>query len=169
MYCVKKSLLGLILAGYIGSAAAVGPGSLGTLTGAPVVIGNYISAGGLFSDLYTFTLDSPSSTIGTAISFKLNTPLYPGPEFKIKNFMVALLDATGTITYDSDEKTVKASLLPGNYQFIVSGKVTGTFGGVYGGALVATPITSPVPEANNYTMVLAGLGLVGFAIARRRL
>ena len=164
MYSVKKSLLGLILAGYIGSAAAVGPGPLGTLTGAPVVIGNYISAGGLFSDLYTFTLDAPSSTIGTAISFNLNTPLYPGPEFKIKNFMVALLDSTGTFTYDSDNKTVTANLLPGDYQFIVSGKVTGKFGGVYGGVLAATPI----PEAKNYTMILAGLGLVGFAVARRR-
>jgi len=31
-----------------------------------------------------------------------------------------------------------------------------------------TPVMQPVPEAETYAMMLAGLGLVGFAVARRR-
>lgn len=167
MYCVKKPLLGLILAGFTGAAAAVpvvvGPGYIGTLT-VPVLIGNSFSDKGLFSDVYLFTLGSTSSTVGTAFSFKFNIPLVPGPEYKINKFELALLDESGTFEYDTGKKTVEAILGPGDYQFVVSGKVTGNWGGAYGGVLAATPI----PEAKNYTMLLAGLGLVGFAIARRR-
>lgn len=167
MQCVKKPLLGLILAGFAGTVAAVpvvvGPSDLGTLT-TPVLIGNSFGSKGLFSDVYTFTLGSISSTVGTAFSFKFNLPLYPGPEYKIKNFELALFDETGTIEYDSGKKTVEAILAPGDYQFVVSGKVAGNWGGAYGGVLAATPI----PEAKNVTMILAGLGLVGFAVARRR-
>lgn len=167
MYSVKKPLLGLILAGFTGTAVAVpvvvGPGYLGTLT-TPILIGNSFSSKGPFVDVYTFTLGSTSYAIGTAFSFKFNTPLYPGPEYKIDKFKLSLLDETGAIEYDKGKKTVEAILGPGDYQFVVSGKVTGNWGGAYGGVLAATPI----PEAKNITMILAGLGLVGFAVARRR-
>lgn len=167
MHSIKKPLLGLILAGFSGSVVAIpvvaGPGYLGTLT-TPVLFGNSFSSKGLFSDVYTFTLGSTSTTIGTAYSFKFNIPLYPGPEYQIKKFELALLDASGTVEYDTGKKTVEAVLAPGDYQFVVSGKVTGNWGGAYGGVLAATAI----PEAKTFTMILAGLGLVGFAIARRR-
>jgi len=40
----------------------------------------------------------------------------------------------------------------------------GTAGGIYAGALSA----QAVPEAETYAMLLAGLGLVGFMVSRRR-
>lgn len=166
MYSVKKPLLGLILAGFLGTATAapVSPGYIGILT-TPVLISNsFSSATASFSDVYTFTLASTSSTTGTAISLDLDFSFIPGTEYEIDNFMVELLDSTGFITYDSDNESVEAILLPGNYQFVVSGEVTGTFGGVYAGALAATPI----PEPNKYAMLLAGLGLIGFVVTRRR-
>jgi hypothetical protein len=46
----------------------------------------------------------------------------------------------------------------------VLGTTTGTLGGSYGGALAAVA----VPEAETYAMMLAGLGLVGFMVSRRR-
>jgi len=54
--------------------------------------------------------------------------------------------------------------LPANigYKFVVSGDVTGNFGGSYGGVLQALP----APEPETHTMLLAGLCLMG-AILRR--
>ena len=38
----------------------------------------------------------------------------------------------------------------------------------YGGSLDAVSLTSPVPEPETYALLLAGLGLLGFAARRRR-
>jgi hypothetical protein len=47
---------------------------------------------------------------------------------------------------------------------------TGGFAGVqYGLHLTGTVALAPVPEASTYGMMLAGLGLVGFAVRRRKL
>jgi hypothetical protein len=51
-----------------------------------------------------------------------------------------------------------------DYRFVVSGDVMGTLGGSYGGILQAVP----VPEVDASVMLLAGLGLVGFMVSRRR-
>lgn len=58
-----------------------------------------------------------------------------------------------------------SSLAAGNYTLTVSGAVTGTTGGSFGGNLNI----SAVPEASSLAMMLAGLGLVaGFALRRQR-
>jgi hypothetical protein len=47
--------------------------------------------------------------------------------------------------------------------------MTGSFAGVeYGLHLVGSASLTPVPEASTYGMMLAGLGLVGFAVRRRK-
>ncbi|MES2077434.1 MAG: FxDxF family PEP-CTERM protein [Pseudomonadota bacterium] len=51
---------------------------------------------------------------------------------------------------------------PGAYHIRVSGNADGVYGGAYAVALV-----SGVPEPETYGMLLAGLGLVGFAARRR--
>ena len=65
-----------------------------------------------------------------------------------------------------DDYTLSLSaMLPAatGYRFVVSGNVTGTLGGSYGGVLAA----APVPEPETWAMLLAGLGLVGFSARRR--
>jgi hypothetical protein len=56
-----------------------------------------------------------------------------------------------------------SNLLPNNYSLKVSGNVVGTSGGTF----VGTAILSPVPEPTTLGMMLGGLAIVGFALARQ--
>ncbi len=58
------------------------------------------------------------------------------------------------------------SLLAGSYTLQVKGTVAGLSGGSYAGVL---NIANPVPEAQSYAMLLAGLGVIGFISRRRRI
>ena len=85
----------------------------------------------------------------------------------------------GTVTSLSE---VVSGLTAGQYKLTVSGTATGTSvlfdgadywpatanGGAYSVAL-NTPPLSPVPEPESYALMLAGLGLVGFAARRNNL
>lgn len=168
----RQAYLGLLLAGFIGSASAVGPGYLGNLSGQSVSIGNSFAAGSLINDVYTFDILPSSSTVGTAVTIHLDIPNFSGTEFSIENFGVEFRDAANSLIASdmqssSTDYTLQVSAdLAGatGYQFVVLGNVTGTMGGSYGGALAA----APVPEAKSYLMLLAGLGLVGLTVARSR-
>lgn len=167
-----KTLLGLLLAGYMGTAAAVGPSDLGNLTGQTVSIGNSFVAGATFSDEYIFDIMPESAAVGTAVTINLDIPQFVGQEFAIENFIVAFKDSlNNTIVSDFQTSSTDYTLsvfanLPAalDYKFVVSGNVTGNLGGSYGGVLQAVP----VPEAKSYAMMMAGLGLVGFTVLRRR-
>lgn len=166
-----QALLGLMLAGFMGSAAAVGPGYLGNLSGQSFSIGSSFSPSSVINDVYTFDILPLASVAGTAVTVNLDIPSFSGTEFAISNFGVEFRDASNNLIASdfqtsSTDYTVEiaADLAAGSgYQFIVSGKVTGTLGGSYGGALAA----APVPEPRDWLMMLAGLGLVGFVAARR--
>jgi hypothetical protein len=56
------------------------------------------------------------------------------------------------------------TLVAGTYTLQIRGTVSGTAGGSYAGVLNL----SPVPEADTWTMLLAGLCMVGFMLSRRR-
>lgn len=170
-----QTLLALVLAGSMGSAAAVavvpvGPSYLGNLSGNSVSIGNSFAAGAAISDIYTFDIQPQSATAGTAVTITLDIPQLPGQEFAISNFKIAFLDiGNNMITFDNtvvnNALSISANLPAAyGYQFVVTGDATGTLGGSYGGALAAVA----VPEAKSYGMMLAGLGLVGFVVLRRR-
>ncbi len=58
----------------------------------------------------------------------------------------------------------KPALAAGTYTLQIRGIVTGAFGGSYAGVL---NFTTPVPEADTYAMLIAGLGVMGF-VARRK-
>ncbi|MBT9568231.1 MAG: FxDxF family PEP-CTERM protein [Thiobacillus sp.] len=167
-----QTILALALAGAMGSAAAIGPGDLGNLTGQTVNIGNSFAAGAAFNDEYIFDIMPESATVGTAVTINLDIPQFNGQEFAIENFSVAFKDSLNNIiasdfqTSLSDYTLSVFANLPAalDYKFAVSGSVIGTLGGSYGGVLQAVP----VPETKTYAMMLAGLGLVGFTVLRRR-
>lgn len=56
------------------------------------------------------------------------------------------------------------NLAPGSYVLEVRGNLTGTSGGSYAGVLNL----APVPEPGAVGMMLAGLGMLGFMVRRRR-
>ena len=170
----KKILLGLLLVGSVSIAHAAGiqgPGDLGTLNGA-VSIGNSFASNATISDVYIFDIASTSATVGTLVTINFDVPAFPGTEYAISNFTAAFWDSSNTmIAMDTQSSptdnlvTVSTTLAPGlDYEFRVTGNVTGSLGGSYGGVLAAAPI----PEANTYAMMLAGLGLLGFRVMRRR-
>jgi hypothetical protein len=171
---MKLPLLAAMLMGYVGSASAVGPGYLGNLTGNTYNIGNTFSAlayGSSFVDTYLFDIAPTSVTVGTTVTINLDLPFFAGPEFELSNMSIKFTDATGVTVYDVDSRNNAVdytlsvvATLPANigYKFVVSGDVTGNFGGSYGGVLQALPV--PVPET--HAMLLAGLCLMG-AILRR--
>lgn len=175
MHHIKNMFLGLCLAGSVSSVYAVtgpqGPGDLGTLNGA-VSIGNSFAPAATINDVYIFDIGSTSATVGTLVTINFDIPTTPGTEFAINNFTAAFWDssnnmiATDTQTSPTDTVvSVTTTLAPGlDYQFRVTGNVTGTLGGSYGGVLAA----APVPEADTYAMMLVGLGLLGLTVVRRR-
>ncbi|MEQ1663101.1 MAG: FxDxF family PEP-CTERM protein [Thiobacillus sp.] len=167
-----QALLALALAGTMGSAIAIGPSDLGNLSGQTVGISNSFAAGATINDVYTFDIMPVSVAVGTAVTINLDIPQFSGQEFAIENFGVAFKDNLGaTIVSDIQTSLTDYTMsifanLPAamDYTFVVSGNVTGTLGGSYGGVLQALP----VPEAETYAIMLAGLGLVGFMVSRRR-
>ena len=174
---MKKTLYAAILvamSGYMAPASAVTISTttpLGDLTGLAASIGNTFGIadyGSSFSDLYTFELSSVSQAVGTTVTINLTVGQN---NFELSNMAIKLTDSTGTTTYAMDNSMDASNALQlsvnlnagTGYRFLVTGDVTGNLGGGYGGVLQAVP----VPEAETYAMMLAGLGLVGF-MARRR-
>jgi hypothetical protein len=127
-------------------------GSLGVIDDSTVVIGNPAVAEPFFFDTYTFTLGTLSDITGGAFSFG------------ITGFTAVLQDASfmsiGTDTTPGDGFSFDG-LAAGDYALSFLGF---SEGGAYGGVVSATP----VPEPETYAMLLAGLGMVGFMIKRRR-
>lgn len=74
----------------------------------------------------------------------------------------------GNWTFDGATGDVTNTVLlsPGKYYYMVTGKGTGSYQG--GGMYTLTSTLLPVPEAETWAMMLAGLGVIGFLGARRR-
>ena len=171
-----QALLGLLLAGFMGSAAAVGPSYLGNLSGQTVSVGNTFSSNSVINDVindvYTFDIMPGSAAVGTAVTINLDIPFLAGTEFSLANFGVAFWDSLDNVIVSDVQTSVNdltvsifANLSSAiGYQFVVTGNVTGTLGGGYGGVLAAAPI----PEPRDWMMMLAGLGLIGMMVSRSR-
>ena len=169
-----KTLISLMLVGFTATATAATTdiGELGTF-GGPVAINGIFGPNAVINDTYIFDLPFiASSVVGTAVSLSFDIPNFPGPELGIQNFTISLLDSVNTLIATDTQSgandnlvTLTATLHTGfDYQFLVTGTVNGSFGGSYAGLLAAVPI----PEADTYAMMLAGLGLIGFMVSRRR-
>jgi hypothetical protein len=124
-----------------------------SLTGLSIVAvsitNNEINSGGSsFGGILGFTgfVDLP---VGADVPLTYSTATIPGPGGSTIN--VQRLEGNGQLPL-------------GTYTILVSGTgITGSTAS-YGGNVVATP----VPEPETYAMMLAGLGAIGFLVARRR-
>ncbi|GEM_PF-1555828 len=132
-----------------------------------------------FLDVYRFTLSpaSPPSlfnAINITVDFR-SFSLDPG------SFATQLYDVTtATIVYTASGMPFSIGPFTGSFNLIaplpiasgdsfelrVSGLIAGEDGGFYRGTFSISP--APVPEAETYAMLLAGLGLMGFVVRRRK-
>jgi len=133
---------------------------------------------GLFMDTFQFSLTGLSIT---AVSITNNEINSGGSSFGgilgFSGFVDLPVGADVPLTYSTtpipgpDGSTIHVQRLEGNallplgtYTIVVTGTgITGSTAS-YGGNVVATP----VPEPETYAMMLAGLGAIGFLVARRR-
>ncbi len=174
------TMLGMLLASNVANAAAVTTlvdlGSLSTANiGNTYMAGtNGLTRGTSFIDTYVFDIASDYAfSVGTLVSIDIaNLYRIAGLEARFFNSADVLISDAFIFTSTTNNGIrvnslyLDSPLLPaGNdYKFVVSGTIDGTVGGSYGGVLQATPI----PEADSYLLMLAGLGLLGFA-ARHKL
>lgn len=142
--------------------------NMGTLSIVPYK--NIPTVTGIFSDRYDFNIAASSYSAGTAVTLNLDLG---DASYHISGLDLDLFKADGTwlngdiVTGPDDVSvTVTETLLGGNYFFRVQGTADGTLTnqGIYSFTAAAVP----VPEVDTYAMLLAGLGLVGYTVVRRR-
>lgn len=162
---LRNAALAAALAfGAVGAWAGGGPLTPYTLDGNTASFSNTVT--GAFTDIWTFNLEGENS-VGSSItnvSFTL-------PSFGAITDFAAFLDGEALTLTTASGGGVDVVVLAGAkllglgaHSLTVSG--AGVTGGSasYGGNIIATPI----PEPGTYTMLLAGLGVVGFIAFRRR-
>jgi hypothetical protein len=124
----------------------------------------YHTASGTFLDKYNFVIPSLGDAgIGAGV---LNFTLSNQPYFNIDNFSVALYSAADSLLGSQSGSSVDfqvSNLGAGSYYLSVTGLANGSNGGAYSGAVSLVP----VPESNNWMMLIAGLGIVGWMASRR--
>lgn len=153
---LRNAALAAALAFGASGALAVG-GDLGTLDhGDTVFVSSLVS--GTFSDTWLFDLSQPSTVSSTITAFSFGV-------VNITDFKAWLDGNPLTLVAAGVGQQLAGSvnLANGNdYQLVISG--TAASGAAYTGLVTVTPI----PEPGTYTMLLAGLGVVGFIAFRRR-
>jgi hypothetical protein len=120
-----------------------------------------MGAGATFSDSFNFTLaDGYDLVLGSFAPNKLN------------NWTISVFDSKNTLVNGALEGTVikyNGLETSGVYRAVISGQAnTSTGNGHNYSGYFQIAAVSPVPEAETYAMLLAGLGVIGF-ISRRRL
>lgn len=165
--------LAALLAGYLVTAGAYATDTftatynIGPLGAIPYI--NTPTVTGTFSDKYNFSIASSSSTAGTAVTIDLvlgeNYGYHiTGLDLDLFNSSHAWLDGDMVTGADDASVSLSETLAAGNYYFRVRGVADGatTNQGIY------TFTAAAIPEAKTYAMMLAGLGLIGFTVVRRR-
>lgn len=174
-----QSLLAFALVGAMASAASAhadntfNMGTLGTtpyINTSTVVAGTVFTIGSNafnFTDTYDFSVLGAPTAAGTGVTVNLGLGNFG---FHISNLKLDLFSgstwlAGDLVTGSSDDSvSVSSVLAAGNYNF----KVRGFADGVNTNQGIYTFSAAAVPEAESYGMLLAGLGLVGFMVSRRR-
>lgn len=120
---------------------------------------NVLVSKGSFSDIFNFSLSAKSDVTTDAGVLNFGKFFINGTTFSYSLFTGSTLLATGT---DASGFT-NLALGTGSYHLDVTGNAT-ALKGLYNGTINV----SPVPEAETYSMMLLGLGLMGFIARRRR-
>lgn len=118
---------------------------------------------GSFEDTFNFSLSGLNGFGGSAGVLNFGKFIITAASFSYSLFAVG--NTTAIASGANETGFSLSSLNPGNYYLTVSGIATGASGGKYNGVLSVTA----VPEPENYAMFLAGLGLIGFMVSRRRI
>jgi len=140
--------------------------NLGTITNKSLSIGDtLLAANGSFIDNFNFTIQ-PNEKFSAFVG---DQDLLPNFEIGANTFGAILtgpgLGAGLSGTHVGDTFVFNPmSLAAGNYSLQVVGTITGTTGASFAGTMMA----APVPEPETYSMLFAGLGVIGF-IGRRRI
>jgi hypothetical protein len=135
---------------------------------APLEVAATITPVGPFEDVYFFTLPAGNTLSSTAVSNNLSNVLgITGGEvslYETSGSSSSLLGGYAFYASSGDVSYSFGALAGGSYFYEVTGTGTGTNGGFYS---LSSAIT-PVPEPEVLTLMLAGLGMVGFMTHRRR-
>lgn len=176
-----QSMLALVLAGAMAASAHAADTvyNMGTLSATPYINTATVIAGSVFTlpttgattynftDTYNFSV-AATAVAGTAVTVNLDLG---SQGYHISNLKLDLFDSgdawvVGDIVSGPQDVSVSvaAPVIAGNYYFKVRGFADGaaTNQGIY------TFSAAAVPEAKTYAMMLAGLGLIGFTVLRRR-
>jgi len=119
---------------------------------------------GIFQDVYSFTPVDPGTLSGYAVANNVDG-------YNILGLTVTLQDSSFAVvgTDSTPDTGFNFGGLPsGTYALNLLGFATGSSGGFYAGGFIAETIPTVVPEPQAYALMLAGLGIVGFAVRRRR-
>ena len=126
-----------------------------------------------FGDYFTFTLTADAATLfGSAPDVKIKID---GLKDKINiqdiDLFSGAVGSDSLVKHDidkSDEGFSFKSISAGTYYLYVTGTQKGAGNGTYTLNIAATAATA-VPEPEAYAMMLAGLGLIGFAARRKQM
>jgi hypothetical protein len=155
-------LVGALLAGPAHAVVLANPGEAITLSG-PLRSGSFL-------DVYTFSLSGPlglndSSTYTSFTGFSTVTG-YSARLFTATGVAPLIAGTDGPPGPRQTANTFYAPVLAaGDYRLEIAGIGGGLRGGSYAGTLTAL---APVPEARTWTMLIAGLSLLGTLAWRRR-
>ena len=141
---------------------------LGNLSG--TYANTFERSAGAFIDNIKFSITTPSNLGSAANHLDLSFNIPGIGNVDLYNITGMYYNITGpgsftTGTLSADNTTHSTILnVAGDYQVNLFGNATGTKVGLYAVALNVTA----VPEPETYALMLAGLGLVGFAARRRK-
>lgn len=144
-------------------------------TGAPTAFSGAVVPSGAFLDVFTFSLPANGGSGYSVMNFPLSIPGVGS--FNTVFSSMSLVSNPDGILFNSDDKLLTAATGPGsklsfswgsnaggNMYLSVMGIANGTVGGLYNGAISV----SPVPEAHEWAMMIAGLGFIGMVRHKRR-
>jgi hypothetical protein len=162
---MKKTLVAAVVCGLF----AVGSANAATTSWGDhdtVEIGT-ATLSGSFSEIFTFTLTAPTTSLSSkAVALDISPILNLS-----EDSMVWLYKETGATdkflsAYSFGTLFTAHDLLAGDYYYKVTGSTTGSFGGAFALTSTTAPV-AVVPEADTYAMMLAGLGMIGLMAKRR--
>ncbi|MBI2780078.1 MAG: FxDxF family PEP-CTERM protein [Gammaproteobacteria bacterium] len=165
---IKPAYIGVMLLFSCGAAHAI-PYDIGTLNATPYGSGaKTVTGTPSFEDRYIFDLTGTSPwAVGIGLS---NIPLaFPGlpPLFDISGLNLGVYNSASAPILDSDANPLSfiGILSPGTDYYM---KITGTPTGSNGGMYVLGAVAAAIPTPETWTLVTAGLGLLGWRHTRRR-